>query len=84
MKMQNRNRASLLAIAGVYVLYLAYEMVKDQVNGKSTMALWLCIVAVAFFGIAGIAVLIYAWKIYRTKDKDDQEEDSPENQNALK
>ena len=69
MKIQNRNRATLLAVAGGYVLYLAYEMVRDQLNGSSSMALWVCILATAFFGIAGIAVLIYAWKVFRTKDR---------------
>ena len=49
MKIQNRNRAALLAIAGAYVLYLAYEMVRDQMNGASSMALWVCILAVVFF-----------------------------------
>ena len=82
MKLQNRNRATLMALAGGYVLYLAYEMARDKVNGTSSMSLWLCILAVAFFGISGIAVLIYAWKIYRTKDQEEKETD--ENQNELK
>ena len=30
MKLQNRNRALLLAIAGGYVIYLAYEMMRDM------------------------------------------------------
>ena len=46
------------------------------------MALWLCILAVAFFGICGLAVLIYAWKIYRTKDQENEEQN--ENPNNLK
>ena len=82
MKIQNRNRATLLALAGAYVLYLAYELLKDQVNGNSSMELWVCILAVAFFGISGIAILIYAWKIYRTKDK--EEEEPREDSSSLK
>ena len=76
MKIQNRNRAALLAIAGAYVLYLAYEMVRDQMNGASSMALWVCILAVIFFAAAGIAVLVFAWKVYRTKDKEEDEQPS--------
>ena len=58
MKIQNRNRAMLLALVGGYVIYLAYEMMRDELAGKSSMAMWLCILLVILMGAAGIAVLI--------------------------
>lgn len=81
MKIQNRNRAMLMAVVGAYVIYLAYEILRDTLAGKSTMALWVSILCTAFLGCAGIAVLVLAWKIYRTKDA---EEEKPEDPKALK
>lgn len=82
MKIQNRNRAMLMAVVGAYVIYLAYEIMRDELAGKSTMAMWLSILCTVLLGGAGIAVLILAWKIYRTKDAD--EEDQTEDPKALK
>ena len=82
MKIQNRNRAMLMAVVGGYLIYLAYEIMRDELAGKSSMAMWLCILFTIFLGCAGIAVLVLAWKIYKTKDpeKDEKQEDP----NALK
>ena len=77
MKIQNRNRAMLLALVGGYVIYLAYEMMRDELAGKSSMAMWLCILLVILMGAAGIAVLILAWK-------EPEEDEKPEDPNAIK
>ena len=82
MKIQNRNRAMLLAVVGGYVIYLAYEIMRDELAGKSTMAMWVCILFTVLMGAAGIAVLLLAWKIYRTKDPEEPE--NPEDPNAIK
>ena len=82
MKIQNRNRAMLLAVVGVYVIYLAYEIMRDGLAGKTTMAMWLCVLCTVLLGGAGAGVLILAWKVYKTKDPD--EDEKPEDPNALK
>ena len=82
MKIQNRNRAMLLAVVGAYVIYLAYEMMRDELAGKSTMAMWVCVLCTVLLGCAGIAVLVLAWKVYKTRDP--EEEEKPEDPNALK
>ncbi len=82
MKIQNRNRAMLMAVVGGYVIYLAYEIIRDGLAGKSTMPLWLSILCAVLMGAAGIAVLILAWKIYRTKDP--EEEKPSDSMNSLK
>ena len=82
MKIQNRNRAMLLAVVGVYVIYLAYEIMRDGLAGKTSMAMWLCVLCTVLMGCAGTAVLILAWKVYKTKDPD--EDEKPEDPNALK
>ena len=82
MKIQNRNRAMLLAVVGVYVIYLAYEIMRDGLAGKTSMAMWLCVLCTVLMGCAGIAVLILAWKVYKTKEP--EEDEKPEDPNALK
>ena len=82
MKIQNRNRAMLLAVVGAYVIYLAYEMMRDELAGKSTMAMWVCVLCTVLLGCAGIAVLVLAWKVYKTREP--EEEEKPEDPNALK
>ncbi len=82
MKIQNRNRAMLLAVVGGYVIYLAYEIMRDELAGKSSMPIWAAVLCTAFLGAAGIAVLALAWKVSKTKDPEDKEE--PEDQNKLK
>ena len=82
MKIQNRNRAMLMALVGGYVIYLAYEIMRDGLAGNTSMAMWVCILSTVLLGSAGIVVLVLAWKIYRTKDPD--EEERTEDPNALK
>ena len=82
MRIQNRNRAMLMAVVGAYVIYLAYEIMRDGLAGKSSMAMWVCVLSTVLLGGAGIAVLVLACKIYRTKDPD--EEERTEDPNALK
>lgn len=75
MKIQNRNRAMLLAVVGGYVIYLAYEIMRNGLEGtETTMPIWTCILFTVLLGGAGIAVLLLAWKVYRTKDPDEPEE----------
>ena len=83
MKLQNRNRAMLLAVAGGYVIYLAYEIMHNGLQGtETTMPIWTCILFTVLLGGAGIAVLFLAWKVYRIKDP--EEEEKHEDPNALK
>jgi len=82
MKLENRNRALLLALAGAYLIYLAYEMMRDELAGKSSMAMWVCILFTILMGVGGIAVLLLAWKIYRTKEPEKTEQ--PEEPDKLK
>ena len=46
------------------------------------MPMWLSILCAVLMGAAGIAVLILAWKIYRTKDP--EEEKPSDSMNSLK
>ena len=59
------GRSSLIAIAGAYILYLAYGLLKNMLdNVPTTMPPVVQILAIALFTGAGIALMIYAWKIW--------------------
>lgn len=79
MKTQNRSRATLLAVIGGYVIYLAYGLLRDLFAGENTMAEWACILFAVILGGGGAAVLVLAWKTYRAKEQgDDHETDDPD------
>lgn len=71
---QNTGRSSLIAIAGGYVLYLAYELLKSLIdNAPTTMPRVVQILAIVFFAAAGISLLVFAWKIWK-KGREDQDQ----------
>ena len=68
------GRSSLLALAGGYVLYLAYELYDSIRKGTDTMPRAVTILFIVFFAVAGIAVLVYAAQIWRRGKKDGGQE----------
>ena len=70
----NTGRSSLMAIAGGYIIYLAYELLKNLIdNVPTTMPRVVQILAIVLFAGAGIALLVFAWKIWK-KGREDQDE----------
>ena len=68
------GRASLIAIAGGYMIYLAYGLLKNLLdNVPTTMPRAIQILAVIFFIGAGIALVVFAWKIWK-KGREDQDQ----------
>ena len=68
------GRSSLMAIAGGYMIYLAYELLKNLLdNVSTTMPRAVQILAIVFFAGAGITLLVFAWKIWK-KGREDQDE----------
>ena len=68
------GRSSLIAIAGAYIIYLAYELLKNLIdNVPTTMPRVVQILAIVLFAGAGIALLVFAWKIWK-KGREDQDE----------
>jgi hypothetical protein len=68
------GRASLFAVAGGYVIYLAYELLKNLIdNVPTTMPRWLQIFVIILFAGAGGALLVFAWRVWK-KGREDQDE----------
>lgn len=72
--MKNQGtHAMLLALVGGYILYIAWHLLDNLLSGINDMPQAAAIAAIAVFTLAGIAVLIYAWKTWQsTKKKDDE------------
>lgn len=71
---QSTNRSLLYGLVGGYLLYLAYELLQNRIkNVPSTMAPWLAILFIIFFAGIGIALLVYAWKIWK-QGREDQDQ----------
>lgn len=67
---QNSRRAFFYGMGGAYLVYLAYRMYKEQ-SVAGGMEPGLLIATVALFGIAGVALILFA--IYMGKKEADGE-----------
>ena len=71
---QSTNRSLLYALVGGYLLYTAYELLRNRINNvQTTMALWLAILFIVLFTGVGVTLLVYAWKIWK-KGREDQDQ----------
>lgn len=72
--MKNQGtHAMLLALVGGYILYIAWHLLENLLSGKQDIPQAVAIAAIAVFALAGIAVLVYAWKTWQsTKKKADE------------
>ena len=74
------NRAALRAVVGAYLIYLGVSLVRDFLNGKSTMAPWAAWGCGIFFALAGAGVIVYAWLHYRAETAEQTREKTGEAQ----
>ncbi|MDO4483805.1 MAG: hypothetical protein Q4C54_05045 [Clostridia bacterium] len=78
--MNQRTRASIVVIAGLYILYLAYDLFRNR-NEPTTMAMPIMILFIVLFAVAGIYLLYYAWRTWKLADKEEKQQ---RDDNALK
>lgn len=75
MKKDNKTHAMLLALVGVYVLYIAYRLFSGLRSGEGDITGFLAIALIAFFALAGIGIFLYAWRVWKTKPDETQKRD---------
>lgn len=78
--MKNKNTHSmLLTLVGGYVLYIAYHLFENLRSGAEDMPRGVAIAAIAVFAVAGLAVIAYAWKLWRESKREEKQarEDEP-------
>ena len=81
---QGKTRSSLLGIVGAYLLYTAYELFEGRGDPNTTMTPAIRILFIAFFALAGAAILVYAWRVWKNSGKEEKEEPPKEDDNTLK
>ena len=75
---QNTGRASIFAVVGGYLIYMAYEMLKNMIDDvPTTMPRIVQIMFIVFFAGIGIALLFFAWKVWK-KGKEDPDKNPVE------
>ena len=67
----NTGRSSIFAVVGAYLIYMAYEMLRDLINHvPTTMPQFLQILVVVLFTGIGITLLVFAWKLWKKGRED--------------
>lgn len=71
---QKSNRSMLFAVVGGYLLYLAYDLLKNLTDHvPTTMPMWLQILVIVLFAGIGLTLLVYAW-IFWKRSRQDQDQ----------
>ena len=69
----NTGRSSIFAVVGAYLIYMAYEMLRDMINDVPTaMPRFLLILVIVLFTGIGITLLVFAWRFWK-KGREDQD-----------
>lgn len=78
MKKDNyQAHATMLALVGGYMFYIAWQIYGSMKSGASSMAPGIAIALAVVFVLAGFGVLYYAWSVFRSgKNSNDGNEDN--------
>ena len=69
----NTGRSSIFAVVGGYLIYMAYEILRDMINDvPTTMSRFLRILVIILFTGIGITLLFFAWRFWK-KGREDQD-----------
>ena len=60
-----KNRASLFAVISAYLLYMAYEVLRDTTNGVSNMSVTGSVACAAFLALGGLGTLAWTIRLWR-------------------
>jgi hypothetical protein len=64
------GRSSLYAVAGAYLVYMAYELLKGLTdNSPTTMPRAVQILVIVLFTGIGITLVVFAWRIWKKERK---------------
>lgn len=61
----DKNRASLFAVVAAYLLYMAYEVLRDTANGVSQMSVTASVACAAFLALGGLGTLAWTIRLWR-------------------
>lgn len=69
----DKNRASMFAVISVYLLYLAYEVLRDTANGVSRMSVTASVACAAFLALGGLGTMAWTIRLWRRARQKQQE-----------
>lgn len=75
----NPTHATIMAVVGVYILYMAYQMVKNALSGNTEMTPSASYMMAGLLGLGGLAVIgygIYNMVAFIKKEKGIEENQS--------
>lgn len=73
------THAALLAAVGGYLIYMAYQMVRDTLSGASSMSLTMTVVLGGIMALCGLAVIGYGIWMWRANIKAARKAEKKEN-----
>lgn len=75
----NSTHATLLAVIGGYLIYMAYQMVRDTLSGVSSMPLTTTVILAGLMGLAGLGIIgyaLYTWRASAKASEDGEQEET--------
>ena len=81
---QNKTRAGLIGIAAAYLLYLCYELYQGRGETDTTMTPTARGVFIVLFAISALALLVYAYRVWKHSREQDEKSSDREDSTRLK
>ena len=69
-----KTRSTLLGIVGAYLIYLAWQLFEGRNDPDTTMTVIPRVLFIALFVFCGAALLVYAFRLWKQSDKQEQNE----------
>lgn len=69
-KINPSTHATLLAVVGGYLIYIAYQLMTGMDESAGAMSLPVAIFFTVFFAVAGLAVIVYAVRLWKQAQKE--------------
>lgn len=71
----DKNRSSLFSVISAYLLYMAWEVLRDTANGVSSMSVEASVACAAFLALGGLGTLAWTIRLWRrAKERKESEE----------
>ena len=70
--------ATMIAVIGGYLVYLAYQMVRDTLSGASTMSMTTTVILAGVMALCGLAVMAYGFRLWRKGEAAKKEKETEE------
>ena len=75
----DKNRASLFAVISGYLLYMAWEVLRDATNGVSSMSVEASVACAAFLALGGLGTLAWTIRLWRrSKEQRNRRKNPPD------